>query len=655
MSPAELAWRARSIARDAADLIRIPLGLVPADGGSADTVPAFRLTDVTPNSWLLDADDRESTWRSRLVQRAELLLEHRMTFLGLDNCDLGDPIRWNFDHARSRPTPMGYASRIDYRDSEVAGDCKIVWEPSRHHQLVVLARAFRATGDVRFSREVVAQIESWIDQCPFGRGMQWRSPLELAIRAISWIWAYDLILESGAFDDRRRERFLHTLSLHVWDISRKLSKGSSANNHLIGEAAGVFVATSYFPLLPGAARWRAESASILEGEIIAQTHEDGGPREQAFGYHGFVLQFFLIAGVIARRSGADFSTAYWTRLELMLEFAQRMLEGGPAPTFGDADDGYVLDLGAAPGNVRDWLAIGSALLDRPDFKVVSGDAGEPVRWLLGREALARYDAAELTPTPLRSRAFPHSGYYLLQCGQVGDSDGISVLFDCGELGFGALAAHGHADALSVTLRAFGEDVLVDPGTYDYFSFPEWRQYFRSTPAHNTITVDEAEQSTMLGPFLWGERASARCTHWDGDVVNPSVAGEHDGYRRLADPVMHRRRIELDSLKRVLTIVDEFDCSASHRLSSYFHIAEHCAVQPIGAGVFAIRGQRGSVTLQFDPAYEVSTSVASASPPGGWVSRSYHRRAASTTLRGSTKIEGTARLVCRLTVERQRCE
>ena len=529
----------------------------------------------------------------------------------------------------------------------------MVWEPARHHQLVVLGRAYQASGDTRFAHEVVAQIESWIDQCPFGRGMHWRSPLELGIRAINWVWAYDLIRDSGAFGDESRTRFVDALNLHAWDTFRKRSRGSSANNHLVGEAAGLFVTGTYFGQLPDAARWRAESGAILECQIREQTYEDGGGREQAFGYHRFVLQFFLVAGIVARRAGTDFSPAYWSRLERMLEFACKMLEGGSAPTFGDDDDGYVLDLGASPGDLRDLLAIGAAIFDRSDFKALAHGHEEAVRWLLGQDGLARYDS--LAPSlkgQLGPHAFAHSGYYLLQCGHPDARDRISVLFDCGELGFGSIAAHGHADALSFTIRAFGEDLLVDPGTYDYFTDAEWRQYFRSTRAHNTIEIDDASQSETLGLFLWGRRANARCTHWDADLRRPCVEGEHDGYTRLTDPVTHARRLELDTDARVLTILDTVRASASHKLTLYFHLAEHCVVRSHGPHVLKITTPSGSAILTIDPALEVTHRRGSTDPRSGWVSRGYHRKTEATSIEAKGRIEGESRFISRLTFGRQ---
>jgi hypothetical protein len=634
MSPGELAWRARTFVRDLVDRPRVHFQMLPAavdDRGAAKVwATSLRLSQHTPGCWRDSPDPIVSVWLRRLVGRAEALLDHRFTFFGLKDRHLGNPIDWNRDHEAGTPTPLEFASRIDYRDARVTGDAKVVWEPGRHHQLVVLGRAYRATGDRRYAAEVIAQIDSWIEQCPFGRGMHWRSPLELAIRAINWVWAIDLIRPSGVLTEEAGARVLNALYLHVWEVARKYSHGSSANNHRIGEAAGVFVVTTCLPGLKNASRWRTESRRILEEEILAQTYPDGGSREQAFGYHMFVLQFLLLSAFVARQAGDELSSAYLARLERMLEFAAAMVEGGPPPAFGDSDDAYVIDLGNA-GDALEWIGAGAALLARSDLSNGFAQSDETVNWLLGSPARPIGSApVERRSRTLASRAFPDSGYYILQCGSVREGDAISVVFDCGELGFGPLAAHGHADALAFTLRAFGEDILVDPGTYDYFRFPPWRAYFRGTRAHNTIGVDDLDQSTMLGGFMWGQRASARAVEWQLRPGGGAVAGSHDGYRRLRDPVEHVRRLELDGEAGTLTLTDRLAMKSAHSIRASLHFAEHCALSSVGSRI-DVKTSRGSVRFDPDPRLTASLHRGEVGPIAGWVSRRYHCKTATTTI------------------------
>jgi hypothetical protein len=658
MSPQEVAWRMRSAMQEAADRCLMsarqrprPLAAI-LNGHGTDGAGSPRFVDVAAGQWAASAlRDPQQEWCHRLRTKADRIAAHRLSFFDLEDCHLGDPIDWNRDPKSGKAAPMRFAPWIDYRDFNVTGDCKFVWEPNRHHQLVVLARAYRACGDVRYAKAAVEQLDSWLKQCPYGVGMNWRSPLELGIRLINWVWTLDLLRESGVVDDDFRIRLLNSVYLHLWEITRKYSRGSSANNHLIGEAAGVFIATSYFRDLKNAARWRERSREILCQEILRQTHPDGGTREQALGYHLFVMQFFLIAGILARTTGEDFPAGYWARLEKMLEFIGLLGEGGRPPLFGDSDDGYVLDLGGERGDARPWLAAGAVLFNRPDFKAWAGEFPEAGWWLLGPQGRNQFDAIRQpdAPSGLASRAFPESGYYLLQCGGPGAGGPVSVVFDCGELGMGPLAAHGHADALAFTLRAFGEDVLVDPGTYDYFTYPEWRRYFRSTRAHNTVAIDGLDQSEMLGPFMWGAKANARCVCWQPGAGGGKVIGEHDGYTRLKDPVIHRRTLEWDGPAGLLTVQDEIVARGEHRAEVNFHLAENCRARQAGPHGFEVDFRTGCAMIELDPRLSVRIVQGGEDPIGGWVSRGYHRKAPSATLVGQCAVAGNTSLVTRIKI------
>ena len=613
--------------------------------------PGFRVSDVAvkDRSWLMTDEGVDRDWYDSLLARAERIAEYRLDLFDLKDKHLGNPIIWNRDHKRGQDTPMMFSPSLDYRDVNKVGDCKFVWEPNRHHQLVVLGRAYRLSGDTRFANAVAEQLDSWLMQNPYGVGMNWRSGLELGVRLINWVWALDLIEEAAVINNRLRHRILDSVSRHIWEIDRKYSRGSSINNHLIGEAAGVFVATSYFPYLKEAASWRAASQKILCREILHQTFPDGGTSEQAMGYHFFVLQFFVIVGMTARATGGDMPESYWSRLEKMFEFMATLSEGGDClPSFGDSDDGYVLDLGSNPHSIREWLAVGAALFERGDFKATAGAVSEPVRWLLGKSGFDRYDS---TPEPenreCHSTAFSKTGYYLLQRGALDSPECISVVFDCGPLGMGALAGHGHADALSFTLRAFGRDVLVDPGTYDYFSYPKWRQYFRSTRAHNTVVIDGRDQSEMLGPFLWGKRAKAECLNWQPTDTGGKVVGEHDGYSHLRDPVIHKRMIDLDG--RELVVRDDIMARAQHEIQIFFHFAEHCVVELAGKNAFLVDVGLGMIVVELDPSLQVELFNGSEDPICGWVSRGYHQKQASTTLVGRCMSKDSTCLITRIDI------
>jgi len=655
MTMAEAAERALAMVRDAADRRLLPYrrlraGAQVAVDGRVARCGGLNVSEVAVGAWAAGgAGALRSGWARRLQERADRIAAGRVRVFDQEDCGLGDPIDWNRDPKHGLAAPLRYAPTIDYRDFRVTGDAKFVWEPNRHQHLVVLGRAYRASGQVRYAEAALRQWEQWLEQCPFGMGMNWRSPLEFGVRLINWVWALDLLRPSGLIQPEFYRRLLEAVYLQVWEIARKYSRGSSANNHRIGEAAGVFIACCYFQELRDTQRWRERAREILSEEILRQTYADGGTREQALGYHVFALQFFVLAGLAARAIGREFPAGYWERLRRMFAFLATFCEAGPPPMFGDYDDGYVLDVDGEPLDVRPWLAVGAVLFAESWWRLLAGGAPESVEWLPLRDAAAAWQRMSVGPRRLTTQALPDSGYYLLQHGAVGALDAVSVAFDCGELGYGALAAHGHADALSFTLRAFGGDVLVDPGTYDYFTHPRWREYFRSTRAHNTIVVDGVDQSEMLGPFLWGRRAHARCLAFEPNADGGRVCGEHDGYRRLPDPVLHRRALVLAGPRRELCIEDELIARGEHLYELHLHLAETCRVTARQGNGFEIDAGTGRLTLELAEGLSVETLAGSVHPIGGWVSRGYHCKAPGVTLVGKIRHRGMLRLRTRIRV------
>ncbi|GAB1257162.1 alginate lyase family protein [Aurantivibrio plasticivorans] len=641
MSPAEVVWRVSSLTKAVIEAGRVQLGVLPAiklrQGATVDSfIPSIKLVDYDP----LQEDAGSSyqdDWKTSLLDRANSISEGKLSFFDLKNADFGQPINWHLDHSAGRVAPVRHCLFVDYRDFETNGDCKMVWEPNRHHHLVVLARAWRVSGNRRYLTAIQEQLESWFDQNPIGKGMNWKSPLELGVRLINWVWVYDLCDATKNFSVEFRSRWLNSIFYHIRDVASKFSEGSSANNHLVGEAAGVYIAASYFTLFAESDAWRNRAFDILEREITAQTYPDGCTREHALGYQFFVIQFYLFSSIVADKVGHPFSSGYHATLKSLINFVALIARGGDQlPLFGDADDGYVLDLGDSQHSVSALMAWAAQYYKDEQWPLVPSQQHESSLWLFG----AHPRAGSVISSRLESIAFNESGYYLLQSGDRQLGNGASVLVDCADLGYQSIAAHGHADALSFTLRLNGTDVFVDPGTYDYFSYPDWRHYFRKTKAHNAVEIDGLDQSTILGPFMWGDHAQAECEVWNVDNNCTQFVGSHTGYHRLADPVTHKRSIVLASHDNLLSITDEFSAEASHQVRSYFHLSEYCEDVVVNQHSVSFSIPGGAVVMEFGEHVSASCFHGDESRLG-WLSRGYHKRIPIHTIMLATSIQGNA--------------
>ncbi len=582
--------------------------------------------------------------------------EHRV--FALDECRLACPPEWNRDPLTQRLAPARPSDLLDYRDERVVGNIKYLWEPNRHLHFVTLAQAYSLTGERSYAEELGRQLDSWWQQCPPGIGPNWASSLELGIRLVNWSLAWQLLggLRAPPFaspeGEALRRKWLELVYLHARAVTRNLSRFSSANNHLIGEAAGVFIASVTWPFWPELARWGRHCGDILEAEAIAQNAPDGGNREQAISYQQFVLDFLLLSGLAARARGEDFSPRYWQRIEAMTDYLASVMDvAGHVPMLGDADDGFAVRLVPLDSfcPYRSLIATGALIFERPDLARKAGGLDDKTRWLIGADADHRFSAligaADGKYEP--RRAFSETGLYLL--GSAFETpDEIRMLVDAGPLGYLSIAAHGHADALSVVLNVAGREVLIDPGTYAYHTDPEWRRYFRGTRAHNTVSIDDTDQSQQAGNFMWSEHARARCTELAYGPRLQRFAGEHDGYLRLADPVAHKRTIEYDEPARTFVITDELEGHGSHEAARHWHFAEGLEPTVDEKGTCTVRVGAYTVTVSsHHPVDDVRVHREGAAGEGGWVSRSFGRKTPSASLEWRSRIEGNAMLVTRI--------
>jgi len=580
---------------------------------------------------------------------AERVAAGRLDVFALRDADLGSPPRWNQDPKSRIVSPPGLGKRLDYRDARLVGDIKYLWEPNRHLHLVTLAQAYALSGDAAHLEVMRLHLESWFAACPCRMGPNWSSALEAAVRLINWSAAWQLAggLRSPLFDGERgarlRRQWLESVYQHARFVRGYFSRHSSANNHLIGEAAGLFIAALTWPHWPASARWLAAAKAILEAEARRQIAPDGVNREQAMSYQQFVLDFLLICLLAGRENGVWFSAAYESRVEAMLEYLASVMDaGGNVPMFGDADDGRVVGLAPAAGfsSYRALLATGAIVLRSAELKRKAGSLDDKTRWLLGGQADALFDAlGKPAAGSLPRQSFPAGGYYVLGCDFDSDRE-IRLVVDAGPLGFRSIAAHGHADALSFTLSVGGLEFLVDPGTYAYHTQGEWRRYFRGTAAHNTVRVDACDQSESGGNFMWLRKARAGCSLWDSAPDNDRFEGWQDGYRRLQDPVVHRRRIVLNKASRRVIIEDSLYMSGQHDIELLFHCSEQCLAEATPGGYDLLQGGK---TLRLSlPQIEGASSrlyVGSVAPIFGWVSRRFDDKQPAPTIVWQCRLQG----------------
>ncbi|EGV51203.1 heparinase II/III family protein [Candidatus Endoriftia persephone] len=564
MSPAELLFRVGRVVQGKVEKQRLSAGWRPKPKGS-----------VGSRGGLFQGESEQivSQWRAAYAGQLagyEPLLDGDVDIFGHLKVNLLDGFNWHRDPESGIVAPLLYGKGIDYRDNHQVGNCKTLWEVARHPHLVPLAVAYAVTGDERYVRLVTSQIDSWIAQNPFGLGVHWCSTLEVALRLVAWALVHSLFClrdEQGLFSRVSDSEALgNAIYQHAHFIRHYLSRHSSANNHLIGELTGLWLGCRVFDLGAEGEVWAALAKRELEAEAVKQVFEDGVNKEQANYYHLWVMEYLYLNWLVGERYAEPFSDTFRERIIGMQRFISALRPpGGVVPQIGDSDDGVVARFEPAdsPDPYREVCsAIQAVLEDGCEAQYLS----QKVFWyslIAGRSA--QIDAGPEADDQPAGQLFPKGGYAVLRGG------GAHLIFDAGPLGYPSIAAHGHADALSFCMALDGQWWLVDPGTYCYHTQPDWRDYFRSTAAHNALEVNGHDQSLIGGAFLWLQRSKQQIgeLQQSADGEQQSISGSVSGY---ADPqIRHHREITLDARQRKLRVTDRIEGGAAAlRLLFQFH-------------------------------------------------------------------------------------
>ena len=597
-----------------------------------------------------------------ILRTADAALKGRFRFFDREWQNLSADPDWFVDPRTGIRAPQhDYAFDIDHRNAERSGTVKYVWEPARHHQLTVLAAAYYLTGNARYAAFAAAQLESWMRENPFLSGIHWTSGIEIGIRLISWVWVRRLLADwpgvAALFDDN--PVFRRQLHHHQEYLARLRSHGSSANNHVIAEEAGQFAACCAFPFFPELQDWRSHAASVLRREARLQTFESGLNRELATSYHILVMELFLAAAVEGEASGHPLGSDFWHRICAMTDALAAIVDvRGRPPRQGDGDQGRGLVLDDPDANpCTSLLATGVAFFGACDWWP-EGVAKPDLRTLLWRHLAGRRMATGIRPTSLPS-LFADAGMALLR-DKTGTEDEIWCRCDHGPHGYLSIAAHAHADALSVELRCGGVEVLVDPGTYAYQGEAAWRSYFRSTFGHNCIEIDDRDQSISGGPFLWLSSARSELISSHGLDSGPEAVwcAAHDGYRRLTPNAHHQRSVRLMRGTGKVLIEDLIQNTGKNECRVAFHLGPQidCYLNGTVAQLsWGSDDHRRRATMRLPDALSWKAVSGQAEPPVGWYSPSFGEKIPITTLVGSGTAAGRLRLTTELRIDLQEKE
>jgi heparinase II/III-like protein len=479
----------------------------------------------------LSATDDSIASANRIVD------DHRWTLLGFGERCFGKEIQWTRDPISNYVWPLDYHRDIKLLRTD-GSDVRVLWELNRLGHFLTLARSYSLTRDERYAAEFFTQLQSWVEQNPYGRGPNWNCAMEVALRAMNLLAAFEIFRHSAHLQAAMLQSLLLLLQQHGRHIERNLEFSYiSTSNHYLSDMVGLLWLGIMLPELEDEEAWRDSGWVAIQREMDKQVLADGADFESSTGYHRFVTELFLYSFMLCKANDVEIETRYWTKLHQMLMYIRAYLRpDGFAPLIGDTDSGQVLPVVHRSADDHAYL-----------LEIGARAFADPV----------------LKSRCISSQAFPHAGTYIMRDGD------LYLCFNASDAGLNGRGSHGHNDALSIEVSAGGRAFIVDPGTYVYSGDLEKRHAFRSTAYHSTVQIDGLEQNTtdLHVPFVIGNEARPRVLEWQTSDDFDKVVAEHYGY-----PVIHRRTVVFNKRERRWVIDDEFIGEGEHLYEVRFHFA-----------------------------------------------------------------------------------
>jgi hypothetical protein len=511
---------------------------------------------------------------SDLIREADRIVNGKVRLFGRESVSLelnpGDKLNhWTYYEFGNHKPAASHFLRYP------ADDIKFIWEPARFGWAFTLARAYHLTKDEGYPEAFWKYFERFHKANPIGKGPNWVSAQEVALRILSFAFCGEVFVESPHSSEIRKTQLGVSVASHASRIMVTLIYARAQNNnHLLSEAAGLISASLVLPNHPDAKKWGVTGWKWFNRGLETQIGTDGTYIQHSTNYHRLMLQLALWVCAVHKKTATEELGNLTTRLKTGKEYfsgcaasnLKRAVDwliihtdsgSGRAPNLGSNDGAYILPLTVQP--LYDYRPIIQASA-RTFLGVEVFDPGpwdEMSLWFNAQLKMSgEADVFDLVPD--KSFRIPDvihhpncKSWIYLRTAKFDDRPG-------------------HADQLHVDLWWRGLNIAQDAGTYLYNGSPPWDNGLTHTAVHNTVMIDGIEQMTRAGRFLYLDRAQ-------GEIV-PSRQGEdeslvrlcasHNGYRRLG--IRHTRSISVNQnhnwvVEDYIQPVDKSIANKSHSL------------------------------------------------------------------------------------------
>lgn len=527
--------------------------LKPTIPSEPDSYAAWRKQNAPKFFPTVGARSSRPNYGTTAIEEANKLLTGELKYFSHDYHKTGFPPVWH----------DGGHKHWSQISDDSATDIKFIWEPNRFAFVYTLVRAYALTQDEKYPQAFWGLIQDWADHNPPNTGANWKDGQEIALRLMAWTFGFYAFMESPSTTNLQISQFTQLIAAQAERIHANIGYAiSTRSNHTISEAFGLWMVGLLFPELKDAKKYFNLGKRLLEEEATKQIFPDGGYSMYSLNYHRFILHLYLYAIQLGELSQLPFTNYLKDSISKSISFLSHLINpaSGHMPVYGSNDGALVLPLNNCDfTDYRPLLQLGSIITTgQPMFE--SGAWDEDVYWLCKETDLTPNPSPERRggrlPSPIGRRvgdegdSFPQGGTYILR------NKNSSAILRCTDF----TSRPSHADQLHMDLWMGSDNIAIDAGTYLYSGEGIWRNGLARTSAHNTVTVDNKDQMTLVSRFTW--------TNWaKGKVLKQTEnlwQGEHDGYK----PIRHKRTVMALEGDRWL-VIDDLEANKPHRYTLHW--------------------------------------------------------------------------------------
>lgn len=546
--------------------------------------------------------------KDALINIADRAIDGKIFCFSRWEADYGKPINWHLNPVTGYEWPKD-KHWVDLEElSKESGDVKYVWEASRFPQFYYFVRAYALTNNEKYAKAYWEQVESWIAENPYNLGINWKCGQEIAFRMFAWIFGLHAFLDSSYSTDERIFILIKNLYQSVIRIENNIDFAIKAvqNNHSISEAAGLFTFGILFPFFKESERLLIKGKTYLEQEGLKQIYNDGSYIQNSMNYHRLMLQDFAWCYRLAELNGHSFSIELTDKINKSVYFLYQMQEEktGMLPNYG-ANDGALI----FPLSVCDYLDY------RPQINTVyyilnnkrlyePGIYDEGLLWFCGLDAVKDSPKTDIKRI---SEGFEVGGYYTFRNGN------FSGMIKCGN----HKKRPSPGDMLHFDLWYKGTNILCDVGSYSYNPEKSFRNYFRATKNHNTVTINDQDQAKRGPRFLTIDWPNGYTERFENDGQNIYFSGYHDAYDNI-----HAREIEFK--KDFIIVTDTIRNTERENIKIRLNWNIGTSIEKLDDNKFRLKADDETIILELSSTTKGSFKLyfGDINKPAGWRSLYY---------------------------------